>query len=268
MLLGTGRHTYPADHRFERQGDLACFTLELTYSGTMLRRSGRMRRFRAQPNSTLLLTPPATAYGLRGQASGVEIWLVFSPRPGFEDCLRWPSGSFGIPELRLPQSPLGRQITQAFEEAHHCMGSRLPRRQLLAENALERLLLLAAQLRDEAGQSVDERIQRALGAIHARFASPLSVAAMAQAAGLSPSRFAHLFRQQTGVGPMHYLEGVRLEQAQGYLLRTDMQVKEIAALVGFDSPYYLSTRFRQRFGCPPRAWRQRPAPAAGRATTR
>ncbi|NLF16880.1 MAG: helix-turn-helix transcriptional regulator [Lentisphaerae bacterium] len=268
MLVGTGRHHYPADHAFDRQGDLACFTLELTYSGAMLRRCGRRRRLRVQPNDTLLLTPPGTAYSLRGQRPGIEIWLVFTPRHEFEDCLRWPVGSFGIPELRLPPSPLGRQITQAFEEAHQVMTSRLPRRQLLAENALERLLLLAARLRDEAAPARAEGIQRAVSAIHERFASPLSIAALATAAGLSASRFAHLFRQQTGVSPMRYLEGVRLEQAQAHLLRTDLPIKEIAALVGFDSAFYFSTRFRRRFGCPPRAWRRHPAPPAAESPRR
>jgi hypothetical protein len=61
MLPGTSRqHTYPHDHSCERQRNLVCFTLDPTYSGTMLRRSDRMRSFRAQPEDALLLTrhPP------------------------------------------------------------------------------------------------------------------------------------------------------------------------------------------------------------------
>jgi AraC family transcriptional regulator of arabinose operon len=104
----------------------------------------------------------------------------------------------------------------------------------------------------------DERVRRAADLVHSHFAEPLSVAALASAVGLSPSRFAHLFRQETGVSPARYVEEVRLERAQLLLLRTDMPIKQIAPLVGFEDPYYFSTRFRRRFGRPPTEWRRGP----------
>lgn len=262
MLVATGRQVYADDHSFDSSHELPYYTLELTYSGTMLRRLGWMRRFRPQPNMTLLLTPPATPYALRGKASGVEIWILFGVARPFLDCLNWPRGVFGIPELPVPRTPLGRQVLGALEDTHHYASSRVPRRELLAENALERLLLLAGQLAGEGAAARDARVQRALDLIHERYAEALSVADLAGAVRLSPSRFAHLFRQETGTSPVRYLEGVRLEQAQLLLLRTDLQVKQVAARVGFDDPYYFSTRFRRRCGAAPSVWRNRPAAEA------
>ncbi len=262
MLVQTGRQTYPADHLFTSQRELACHTLELTYSGEMLRRVGRMRRFRPQRNNTLFLIPPRTSYALQGRESGVEIWLLFSPAPEFDDCMQWPCGDFGVPELRVPRTPLGREILQALEDTHQYMSSRLRRRERLAENALERLLLLLGRLHDETHATYDERIRSALDVIHGTYQAPLSVDSLAQGVNLSSSRFAHLFREETGQSPIRYVEHVRLEQAQLLLLRTDLQVKEIAARVGFEDPYYFSARFRRHFGRPPTAWRNAPALAA------
>ncbi len=264
MFLGSGRQTYPDDHAFAARRNQPYFTLELTYSGTMLRQSGADRHFRPQPNHTLLLTPPGMHYALCGQRSGEEIWLLFNPRQALLGCLDWPQGDFGIPQLPVGRTPIGRQILQAFEDAHAYMSGRLPRREMQAENALEHLLLLAEQLSTEIQAPADERVGLALDIIHARFDSPLSVAQLAEQVCLSPSRFAHLFRQQTGTTPMGYLEDVRLERAQLLLLRTDLQIKEIARRVGFADAYYFSTRFRRRLGRPPTAWRNAPAPLTRR----
>jgi len=260
MILGAGRQIYPADHVFDRGDELGCYTLELTYSGTMLRRSGNMRRARPQPNDTLLLTPPGTPYALRGRDEGEEIWLIFEPRAGIRELLDWPVGSFGIPELMVPRTPLGRQILRAFEDANEYVSGRFLHKERLAENALERLVLLASRLRSSGRSDVDDRVSRTLDLIHADYAAPMCIATMAAAVALSPSRFAHLFRRETGVSPMAYMEGVRLEQAQQLLLRTSLMVKEIGARVGFDDPYYFSTRFRRRFGRSPAAWRKCPTP--------
>ncbi len=258
MLVVASRQTYPEDHAFACPNGTDRYTLELTYSGVMLRRCGRSRRFRLQPNNTLLLTPPGVPYALQGRDEGDEIWLIFDPPPSLQECLDWPRGEFGIPELHVPPTPLGRQVLQAFEDAQHFMSSRLTRRQELAENALERLLLLAEQLRAETDTPPDQRIQSVLTVIEQEYHAALTVETLAHTANLSPSHFAHLFRRETGVSPMQYLESIRLEQAQLLLLRTDLQIQEIASRVGFDDPFYFSTRFRRRLGCAPSAWRTRP----------
>lgn len=258
MIVGTGRQTYDSDHAFNRRRELPFHTLELTYSGTMLRRTGARGRFRPQPNYTLLLTPPYTPYALRGRERGEEIWVMFGLKPEFAERLDWSAGDFGIPELAVPSSPFGRQVIDAFEDVHRHMSGRPARRERLAENALERLLLLAEQLRGTPGAALDSRVRRALDIIENRYATPLSVDRLAEAVNLSPSHFAHLFRRETGDSPIRCVEAVRLERARLLLLRTDRRIREIAADVGFEDPYYFSTRFARRYGRSPSAWRRRP----------
>ncbi len=258
MLIVADQQLYPADHAFDNHLGIGCYTIELTYSGTMLRRSGSMTAFLPQPNDTLLLTPPHTPYGLRGRQPGTEIWLIFECPDALQHALDWPCGSFGIPELPVPRTPLGRQMLQAMEEACHYMAGRLPLRQKLAENALERLLLLAASLSPIAAETSDKRIRAALTLMEQQAHTCLTVAHLARVAGLSPSHFAHRFRELIGLTPMQHLESIRMAKAQSLLLKTDLQIKQIADRVGFEDPYYFCTRFRQHTGCAPSAWRKQP----------
>lgn len=262
MIVGTGRQRYPDGHAFTRRRELPCCTLELTYNGVMQRRTGTDGRFRTQPNETLLLVPPRTPYALRARQAGEEIWLIFELPPRLAWAVDWPAGETGLPELPIPRQPLGRQVLQALEDTHSHANSRIARGSLLAENALERLLLLAGQLYESGHEQSDPRIRKSLEIIHACFDRPLSVPALAADVGLSLSRFAHLFRQEVGEPPARYLESVRMEQAQRLLLRTDLSIHEVATRVGFHDPFYFSTRFRRRFRRTPSAWRRCPTPTA------
>lgn len=79
--------------------------------------------------------------------------------------------------------------------------------------------------------------------------------ALAREANLSPSRFAHLFREQIGMTPRHYAETARLDRVSQLLERTTLSIKEITTRTGFASPFYLSTRFKQHTGVSPTRYR-------------
>jgi AraC family transcriptional regulator of arabinose operon len=82
----------------------------------------------------------------------------------------------------------------------------------------------------------------------------MDVASLASSVALSPSRFAHLFRQQVGVSPMQYVDLQRLQRAKQLLERTAKSISEIAFEVGYD-PIHFSLRFKQHTGVSPRAYR-------------
>lgn len=80
------------------------------------------------------------------------------------------------------------------------------------------------------------------------FCQPLSLADCAARLHLSVSRFSHLFTKTIGVSPYQYLLRLRLDQACALLLHTELDIRHIAQLVGFDDPSYFSRLFRKRFG--------------------
>jgi AraC family transcriptional regulator of arabinose operon len=93
--------------------------------------------------------------------------------------------------------------------------------------------------------------------LEAHLAERVSVEDVSREAGLSPSRLSHLFRAETGQSVQGYLEGVRLRRAGDLLQRTSFPIKQIAAEVGFDSPFYFSRRFSRATGYSPQAFRLR-----------
>jgi AraC-like DNA-binding protein len=49
---------------------------------------------------------------------------------------------------------------------------------------------------------------------------------------------------------------LKLEWARELLRETDMTVDEVSRRVGFNSPFYFSTVFRQGIGISPTSWRR------------
>lgn len=102
----------------------------------------------------------------------------------------------------------------------------------------------------------DPRLARALTALHARPGEAWSLAGMAQAAGMSRSRFAEAFRDALGQTPADYLADWRLAIARAEL-RAGKPLKALAAELGYANASALSRLFAQRHaGLSPRAWLQ------------
>jgi AraC-like DNA-binding protein len=124
----------------------------------------------------------------------------------------------------------------------------------LAEVTLVQLLrhAIASRLVDGglvAGLS-DDRLARALSAVHAEPAQAWTLERMAAAAGMSRARFAERFAATVGLPPGEYLTQWRLGLASS-LLRRGRPVKQVAAEVGYGSASALARVFRQKRGTTP-----------------
>jgi AraC-like DNA-binding protein len=100
----------------------------------------------------------------------------------------------------------------------------------------------------------DERLARALVALHQQPGDAWSLALMAECAGMSRSAFAVLFKDRVGQTPADYLARWRLSLAQGQL-RQGRSLKAIAGELGYASPSALSRVFAQKVGISPRRWK-------------
>ena len=114
---------------------------------------------------------------------------------------------------------------------------------------------------------MDPRIDQALAHIHTHLASPLSIAALAAAARLSPSRFAHLFQQEVGTSPARYVHALRMIRAGLLITRTFLSIKEVMVQVGCSDPSHFARDFRDFHGLSPREWRAAAAGPAGPGDT-
>jgi transcriptional regulator GlxA family with amidase domain len=98
---------------------------------------------------------------------------------------------------------------------------------------------------------MDPRVAHAIARMEEAIDRDAPVAELAAAVNLSPSRFAYLFRRDTGVPPARYLHALRMERARLLLERTFLTVKEVMAYVGVNDSSHFSRDFRRYHGVPP-----------------
>lgn len=130
-------------------------------------------------------------------------------------------------------------------------------------NAIVRLLaFFAEQLSALSNQLVVERqnaepplVQRARDHIAQHKAEPLSLSAVAKAAGASVFHFCKVFRKSTGLKFTDYVARVRLEDARTQLLNPNRRISEVAYDVGFQSLTQFNRMFKRVFGQSPTEFR-------------
>jgi len=88
--------------------------------------------------------------------------------------------------------------------------------------------------------------------------SPLRVADLARAVNMSPSRFAHVFKEATGVSPHRFRKQLRLERAKFLLDEKGWSVTAVAAEVGYSNVSHFISEFKRIFGRTPGSIAGRP----------
>ena len=103
---------------------------------------------------------------------------------------------------------------------------------------------------------MDRRIELVISKIETKPAASLNTAVLAGMVGLSPSRFRHLFKQETGTSPAQYLKDFRLRKAETMLRTSFLPVKQIVKRVGIRSNSHFVRDFRKMYGMTPAAYRR------------
>jgi AraC-like DNA-binding protein len=122
----------------------------------------------------------------------------------------------------------------------------------------------------------DERVGRALAAIHQRPGEAWTVESLAAVAGVSRSIFSERFAKLVGMPPARYLARWRMHVASGWLEKERASVADVAGRLGYDSEAAFSRAFKRFIGVPPSTLRRTgsglsprptPAPVVGAAAT-
>lgn len=119
--------------------------------------------------------------------------------------------------------------------------------------------LASARLRASPPETdIARAVRRAESLLAARLEHPPAMPDLARELGVAYSYFRREFVRRTGHSPHAYLLRLRLEKARRLLGNGTAPLKDIAAQLGFSSPYHLSAAFKQAFGTSPAHWRGRP----------
>jgi AraC-like DNA-binding protein len=188
-----------------------------------------------------------------------------------DPCIYYPHGSWTTrwitwngPELaRLRDlgylatpSPVFRDTGMCISRAYNQLRSTMERGDPAAALRRKTLVLqMVVSLYDSQQQLTGEafgqlRMEQALSLIHDQFNRDLSIPELASNVGLSATHFRRQFRTCTGRSPLEYIRALRMAEAQR-LLREGRPVKQVAAAVGYDDPFYFMRVFRAEVGTPP-----------------
>jgi AraC-like DNA-binding protein len=85
---------------------------------------------------------------------------------------------------------------------------------------------------------------------------PVNVESLARRLGIAYSHFRRVFKAHTGFSPWQYVLHLRLARARRLLASGDATLEEIAARLGFSSPFHFSSAFKRANGVAPDHWRR------------
>ena len=101
----------------------------------------------------------------------------------------------------------------------------------------------------------DPKVAQALGFVHAEPAASWTVARLAAAVALSPSRFAARFRESMGEAVLTYVTRWRMNLACRMLADSDASIAQIAQQVGYEATPSFARAFKSEVGQTPGSWR-------------
>ncbi|WP_380180430.1 arabinose operon transcriptional regulator AraC, partial [Kalamiella sp. sgz302252] len=224
--------------------------------------------FECEPGDLLLFQPKTAHYYGRSPQSECwhHRWIYFRPRAYWSSWLVWQDEKRGVGRLRLPERlwPEFERLFTTIEQTH-TSGKRFAEE--LAMNLLERLLLRAVEEDPRTHQQIrDPRIIEACQYVTNNLAGELKIDEVANHVCLSPSRLAHLFREQMGINLLRWREDQRIIRARLLLQTTQEPIATVGRIVGYDDQLYFSRVFRKRVGVSPSDFRRRSLDADTLAT--
>lgn len=120
---------------------------------------------------------------------------------------------------------------------------------LLSAHVISLLSLTSRKL-----HTTDSVIHRAIEKMQTDFTSKLTIEDYAKICGLSEYHFIRKFKKETSLTPLQYKNKVIVTKATELLETTNLNISEIAHLLGFEDSLYFSRVFKKEKGVSPKRY--------------
>ncbi|MBP5402061.1 MAG: helix-turn-helix transcriptional regulator [Treponema sp.] len=98
-------------------------------------------------------------------------------------------------------------------------------------------------------------IRQAIDYVSQNFSKPIKISQIAKNIGISEKYLSTLFKKETGMSLVSYIEQVRLKEACRMLNYTELTYSQIADNLSFSSQSYFIKQFKKRYGLTPMQYR-------------
>lgn len=102
----------------------------------------------------------------------------------------------------------------------------------------------------------EKRINKVCGYLEQNFTTKITLSEVANLISLSESNFCKFFKKATGKTFSDYLNNIRIQETCQILLKTDLDINQVAMQCGFESLSYFNRIFLKKKGLTPRQYRQ------------
>lgn len=117
--------------------------------------------------------------------------------------------------------------------------------------------VVLGERKSEITGNIRDCVKEAVAYINENYFEELTLSGLADKYAVESSYFSRLFKQETGENLMLYIAGRRMEKAKELMRREDINIAEVAFMVGYDDYTYFSKVFKKHVGASPREYRSR-----------
>lgn len=233
LLPGTNLHQTPCCAYHQKSSRRKCLE-HCSIEARKRAAEGKPFRFRCWCGVTELVMPL-----FRGKIHAATIFL----------------GAFRDPDFDLSGFPAA--YSRLYRKLPAWDESRTNEWRVMLSAAGYSLLNLAENLLEHYHAAESGRREQIRRFFRLRFKEQVGLSDLAEELNLSESRTSHQLHELFGKSFSALLGEQRVRAVQEYLIRTDLPLREIAALTGFRNEYYLSAVFRKLRNCTPGSVRRR-----------
>jgi AraC family transcriptional regulator len=127
--------------------------------------------------------------------------------------------------------------------------------QLMAAHIVEKYTSAAGETAGYRGGLPISQLRKVEDYIGEHLAEEISIEKLSALVELSPSHFAHVFKQTTGMTPLQFVTRGRITRAQQLIRETSRSLIDVGLEVGYSSPSHFAQVFRRVVGVTPTEFR-------------
>jgi AraC-like DNA-binding protein len=248
-------HVHPATHEYSWQKGRSFheFAIVYIFRGRGEFESQATGRTTLEEGTAIFLFPEVWhRYRPCKETGWSEYWATFQG----ESAKRLQENGFLAPDRPLHRIGPNEKVVAHFHAIlDHLRYETIGFQQEIAADVLSIIaaVLAADQFRGQNNGNY-ELVRRAKSVIDEQTEGALVIESLAAGFGLSAGHFRQVFKQQTGLSPYQYHQQQKINRAKSLLRSSDLTIKQIAKVLGFESVYSFSKLFKKKTAVSPQHW--------------
>lgn len=154
-------------------------------------------------------------------------------------------------DVITPASP--KQIRHLFRRAYKVMRDK-------AEDFVEELMVLTQQIFMELGRNIvddyPKELSQGIAFVQRNLHRPIKLEEISENMHVSVRQCVRLFNTYIDIPPIQFVHLEKHKWAESLLQRSNLSIKEVAVVLGYDDPFYFSNRFKKFTGLSPTKFRE------------